>query len=223
MARQVLTNIAIERIKAAAPNTRDNHWDAVVPSLALRVTSSGHKSWIVQRRTNGRMLRVKLGDFPALGLADARAKARAAIEQMLEGRDPRQSQRRVTAAAARSESFETAVEDYIRREVTPNRRQSTQSEIARTLRKRLVPRWGTLNLSEIAARDILEVLDDLADEDKLVSANRVFDLLRYMTRAHRVHRRKRLDNSRAQGVIPSQSKLCCPKCCPERERAKARN
>jgi len=88
-ARHVLTDKQIEKAKPTPPRGRSLLWDAVAPSLALRVTDHGHKSFIVQRRVNGRMVKLTLGTYPALPLTEAREKARDALKEMARGKDPR--------------------------------------------------------------------------------------------------------------------------------------
>ena len=45
MSRINLTDRFIRGQKAAPPGTRKDHWDALVPGLALRVTDQGNKSF----------------------------------------------------------------------------------------------------------------------------------------------------------------------------------
>lgn len=176
--RHVLTEKAIERAKPALSGQRYVLWDAVTPSLGLRVTARGHKSFILQRRVNGRMLKLTLGEYPALALATAREQAQEALRHIVKGVNPRQAKPApVRASGLRRDSFEAAVESYFTREVEKNRRLRTQDEIMRPLR-RLSMRWGTLSLSEIDARDILEVLDELVDAGTPVAANRTYSVLR---------------------------------------------
>jgi integrase len=178
-ARLVLTDKQIEKAKPARARERYVLWDAVAPSLALRVTDRGHKSFIVQRRVNGRMVKLTLGTYPALPLAEAREKAREALREMARGKDPRQyDATRVTPTGQRRDSFEGAVETYIKREVEKNLRSRTQDEVRRPLRKLLVPRWGTLPLSEIGPREIIDVLDELVDAGTPIAANRTHSVLR---------------------------------------------
>lgn len=176
--RHVLTDKQIEKAKPAPPGKRAMLWDAIAPALALRLTDRGHKSFVVHRRVNGRLVMRTLGTYPTLSLADAREKAREALKLMSKGIDPRQSNpARVTATGLRDGSFEAAVEKYIKREVEKNRRPRTQDEIIRPLRKVLVPKWGTLPLGEIGAREIIDVLDELVDAEKPVAANRTYSVL----------------------------------------------
>ena len=44
--------------------TRVEYFDAAVPGLALRVTPTGEKTWVVRYRHRGRMQRVTLGSRP---------------------------------------------------------------------------------------------------------------------------------------------------------------
>ena len=70
MAMQVLTVRGIEALK---PRTkRYEVFDALTPSLAIRVTPSGHKSWVLYYRHHGRQRRLTLGRYPDRPLAEAR-------------------------------------------------------------------------------------------------------------------------------------------------------
>jgi integrase len=177
-ARIVLTKAKLDAARQAAPGARVLLWDAVVPALALRVTDKGHKSFIVQRRVNGRMIKLTLGDYPALGLKAARQRARDALSDMEQGADPRQKAQRTTASGLRRDSVEAAVESYIKRHVEKNQRPRSQLEVIRPLRRILVPRFGTLAINEIAPRHVIEILDDLVDAGSPVAANRTYTILR---------------------------------------------
>jgi len=177
-ARHVLTDKQISAAKAAPSKRRYILWDAVTPSLGLRVTDKAHKSFIVQRRVNGRQVMMTLGEYPALPLADAREKAQDTLKSMTKGLDPRQvKQAPVSASGLRRDSFEGAVETYIKREVEKNRRPRTQDEIIRPLRKVLVPRWGSLSVRDIGPREIIDLLDEIVDAGTPVAANRTYSVL----------------------------------------------
>jgi integrase len=177
-ARHVLTEKQLQHAKPAPKGKRYTLWDAVTPSLGVRISDSGRKSFIIQRRVNGRMVRLKLGEHPALELAKAREKAEGTLKLMTKGIDPRHSIAPVTGTGQRADSFEAAVEKYIKREVEKHRRPRTQDEIIRPLRKFLVPKWGTLNLADIGRHEIAEVLDELIEAGKPVAANRTYSVLR---------------------------------------------
>ena len=89
------------RPKMRAPASgRVEYFDTLLPGFGLRVTAGGAKSWIVMTRVHGKLKRVTLGRYPALGLADARDQARKVIADAQEGKTPlsgRARRRRSTA------------------------------------------------------------------------------------------------------------------------------
>jgi integrase len=69
--------------------------DAGLPGLRLRLTSKGRRSWVLAcRDTLGRMRRFPLGEYPTLGIADAREAARAMRADVRKGADPVADRRR---------------------------------------------------------------------------------------------------------------------------------
>ena len=65
------------------------YYDAVMLGLELRISPRGARSWSVRCRHAGRQVRVSLGPVARVGLAQARAKAREALERAARGEDPR--------------------------------------------------------------------------------------------------------------------------------------
>ena len=57
-----LTNVLVERITPPSSG-RDEHFDAVVTGLALRVTESGARSWSYIYRLDRRNRRITLGKY----------------------------------------------------------------------------------------------------------------------------------------------------------------
>jgi integrase len=95
----VLTRSMIERAVCPPDLTQELLWDAVVPGLVVRVLPGGSKTYYFLYRPagsgRGPMLWLKLGSFPALSLADARAAGRGYAGDVSRGQDP---------AAARKEA-----------------------------------------------------------------------------------------------------------------------
>ena len=54
-------------------------WDSAAPGLGLRVRANGRKTWIVNRRCNGSVVKRTLGALDALTVEDARHAARALL------------------------------------------------------------------------------------------------------------------------------------------------
>src|SRR5262245_65632365 len=79
-----------------------DHWDSGAGAqrgLGLRISFGGTKTWLVRYRANGQRRRLKLGEFPAMWLADARTAAHDALHsvQVLK-LDPAASQEADTSA-----------------------------------------------------------------------------------------------------------------------------
>jgi len=51
-------------------------WDELLPGFGVRISGSGVKSFYVFTRLHHKPLRISLGKYPALSLADAREAAR---------------------------------------------------------------------------------------------------------------------------------------------------
>lgn len=65
-----------------------DYFDERTSGLGLRVSVAGRKSWFVMYRHVGRLRRYTLGTYPALGLSDARDKARELLYEAAIGNDP---------------------------------------------------------------------------------------------------------------------------------------
>ena len=89
--RAVLTDRYLKSLKPAPAGKRIVHWDAAKPSFGVRVTDRGVISFFVMRRMPGKPqpVRVLLGRYPDIGLAQARTLATAAIGDLVSGIHPR--------------------------------------------------------------------------------------------------------------------------------------
>ena len=76
---------------------RIEYFDKSTPSFGLRVTSSGHRSWICLYRHKGEKRRYTIGTYPQLGLADARDKAKEILWRAAKGEDPATEKKREQA------------------------------------------------------------------------------------------------------------------------------
>jgi integrase len=54
-------------------------YDQNLSGFGLRVSMSGRKTWFCSARNNGRIKRVTIGTYPAVGLSDAREKAKSVL------------------------------------------------------------------------------------------------------------------------------------------------
>jgi integrase len=164
-----LTARAVETAKPAA--VRREIPDALMPSLYLVVQPSGTKSWAVRYRHNGTTRKFTLGSHPAIDLKAARALAGKALRAAAEGRDP--GQEKAQARAARADTIDRAVAQFIERHCKRKNRPRTAQETERLLRLHVMPRWRGRAVSSITRRDVLDVLDRVVDAGAPIAANRV--------------------------------------------------
>jgi len=172
-----LTDLAAERIKPPKRG-RVEYFDAAYGSLALRVTSGGHKSWSLFYRTGGRLRRFTLGKFPALKPASARREASRILDQVATGVDPlaeRKARRYVRPPE--QETFAAAVQDYLARYAKKNTAASTYAETKRVLEGDDCKAWQKRPLASISRRDVNEVIDAITLRAE-VQANRTLAKLR---------------------------------------------
>ncbi len=135
--------------------------DRTLPGLRIRVTPRGVKTWSVVykmagERTSkitglprtGSQKRITLGRYPAMGLSEARDKAKEILDQVSRGNDPRPERReRKTNTLA-----------------SVGRRLNTTEKAARVLERHVYPVLGHRPISDIRRADIHELLDDIVDD-----------------------------------------------------------
>src|SRR5262245_45301275 len=90
MAERGIKRFTARWIEMVRVNSRTDFTDPDVKGLALRVTPNGSKSWAYtyRRKSDGRKRRVTLGEFPAISLHEARARASGHRAAVAEGVDP---------------------------------------------------------------------------------------------------------------------------------------
>ncbi|MEL6566873.1 MAG: tyrosine-type recombinase/integrase [Pseudomonadota bacterium] len=146
-------------------------WDAALPGFGVRITAKGRKSFFVMTRLHGRRTRVTLGTYPRLSLAEAREAARQALQAADAGHDPR------AAKAASTTRLETALEEFEARHLSKLKPSSVRS-VKGLLWGRFLDRFKARTLDTIRRGEIQALLDDIADEGKATTANRMLASVR---------------------------------------------
>ena len=138
-ARERLTEKRLEAL-AVKSGTRAEIADDIVRELRIRVGKSGKKSWSMLYRVvqpdgkRGEMKRLSLGAYPKVSLAEARTKARAALEQADDGIDP--AAVKVEEVEQRqTRTFEAVLDRFVELYAKPNTKDGrwakTQEELAK--------------------------------------------------------------------------------------------
>ncbi len=165
MSRRGLTAASVERIKPPAKGQVE-YFDKGFPGFALRVSYGGGKSFVYFYRIGGRLRRLTLGTYPALTLADAREAWREARQDAQAGRDPARVHKRGTPATG----FAAVAEEWLKRDQAKNR---SHDAVKRMIAKDVLPAWAHRNVTDLGRRDILDVIDAIADRGSIITARRV--------------------------------------------------
>lgn len=172
MARAFTTK-AVEAVKPSA--SRQEIPDPSLAGLYLVVQPSSAKSWALRFRYAGKPKKLTLGKWPIMDVAAARAAASEAIEALEYGNDPGAAKKkakaeRIEAQLSERDKIKTLVDQYTKRHLASLK---SGAVVKRELERHVVSVWGDRDIHDIAKRDVIDLLDGIADSGRVVSANRV--------------------------------------------------
>lgn len=155
-----LTDLAVSRLRPGTSRTEVA--DAVVPGLYLIVQPSGAKSFAVRARIAGKPAKLTLGSHPRLPLDQARALARAKLELIAKGIDPRQADHaQRLEQARRAASTLRAVAEQWRDASLRKRRPKSWRSAWGSLDNHVLAHLGETPIADVRRRDLLALLDRL--------------------------------------------------------------
>ena len=133
-------------------------FDTEVIGFAVRVQSSGARTFTIDYRHAGRQRRMNIGRWPEWSVTAARERAKELRRAIDEGRDP----------LAVREDFREAprVKDMIDRYIAehlPKLAKNNAGDQVSMLRKTLEPAWGNKLMTEITKSDVARFLDFVAE------------------------------------------------------------
>jgi integrase len=150
-------------MKAPLPERGDRvvYWDEALPCFGLMVTTNGHKSFVVQYRSNGvsRRLTLKAAPQGGLSLNEAKREAKAIIGSVTKGGDPLADRR--SASRAAENTLQAIAEEFFARDGAKLRSLRMQRL---TLERLVYPRLGARQIDDIRRTDLVRLLDKIADE-----------------------------------------------------------
>jgi integrase len=187
--RMKLNDAAI-RALAAPSSGRLEVFDTERLGLALRVSGpsrkhpAGCKTWALVWHREGRVRRMKLGEYPVIGLSAARERARDELGKVARGNDPlreRAVAREATRAAERAAQQAFTVGDLAAEYLKRHAIKKKSGHIDKLMLDRdVLPRWGTMKAADVTRGHVRQLLDDVVDRGAKVQANRVLALVRKM-------------------------------------------
>lgn len=184
----IAARLTTTRIEALPPRpTRYEVTDPGTEGLQLRVEPSGTRGWLFRYYWLGKRVRLALGPWPDIGLAEARERALNARRGLDRGMDPRTAGLviRATKSAALApdtptnpHSVAALAAEFMHRHVTPRRKRPEYA--ARILQAEVLRLWADRDARSIRPREVVQLLDAIVDRGAPVMANRVAALLAQM-------------------------------------------
>ena len=172
MPTRSLTVVSVARLKPPKQGQVD-YFDRGYPGLCLRVSYGGAKAWVYFYRLHGKLRRLSLGRFPGMTLDEARNAWRAARLAVSKGESP--AHIKPTAA----DTFAATAEEWLQRDQAKNR---SANEVRRAIEHDVMPAWGERLIAMITRRDVLELIDAVADRGALTMARRLHSHLHRLFR-----------------------------------------
>lgn len=129
--------------------------------LHLFVTPKGAKVWRLAYRLDGKQQTASLGEYPLIGLAEARTKRDELRTALLNGEDPKAGKK-----AKADKTMEQANDEYwsTRGDLSPGYLKKSK----RAVEQYLYPRFKTKRLDDITRDDLLDVLRSVDAQGKSV-------------------------------------------------------
>jgi integrase len=162
MPRRLLTDRFCAHAKVRDGEVQTDYFDEATKGLALRVSRSGTKSWTWHHSINGKRARLTFGNYPAISLGAARAKADEARTLGPE-------------AIAKADSFQAICEDYLSREGGKLRTVEWRHQV---LARLVYPALGGKPIDDIRRSDIVRLLDQIEDQNGPVMATKTLAVIR---------------------------------------------
>jgi integrase len=125
------------------------------------VSHTGVKSWRGFFRLNGKQIPMTFDRYPPMTVAAAHDAWRVARDLVRAGKDPRDTGRTDFAGVAA---------EWIERDQKKNR---TARVTEQMLAREITPKWGHRPIESIGRRDVLDLIDGIADSGRVTMARRI--------------------------------------------------
>ncbi len=176
MARMT-TPLSDKEIRAAAPKEKAYKlFDG--EGLFLEVPPKQRKRWRLKYRFNGKEKLLSLGNYPDVSLKAARIKKAELKELLASGIDPSQLKKEKKESELQKEeetvnTFENNAIAYIEH-LRPTRNEAYWNRIDNAFKRDIFPLIGKMNINDVKAKDIINVLQTIQNRGAIETANRLF-------------------------------------------------
>ena len=145
--------------------------------LGLVVAPTGGKSWHLRYYWLGKQKRISLGNYPEIGLREARTLRDEARALLAKGINPHtdRKQKRHAVKLASDYTFKAVFDAWVehRRKELKEGRQSTLSQILRIFGKDVLPTLGKMSIYDIRRPQLLGVLARIEERKAFTTAEKV--------------------------------------------------
>jgi integrase len=168
-----LTETGLARLTLKAGDTDKIFFDDEIPGFGLRVREGGSRKFVLHYRIGGNQRRLTVGAAGVMKLEEARQRARRALVDVGDGKDP--AAQKATDKVEAKQSFLAVAKDYLeflqRRVTKAEMKPRTYTEVERHLMKHWKP-LHRLVLSSINRATIATRLREIAKQHGPVAADR---------------------------------------------------
>lgn len=162
--------LTVKQIEAAKPEAKSYRL-ADSGGLCLFITTAGKKVWRLRYRFNGKAQTLVFGHYPAISLAEARAKQAEAKLKLSNGENPSIGKSKAQSIPAAENDFQSIYREWF------DRKKKVWSdkyriELERMFDQHILPYIGRCNIKEITPMMLLDVLKKFEDRGALERANK---------------------------------------------------
>jgi integrase len=177
--KRTLTDRFLKSVPAAPKGKHTDFADSIVPGLAVRVSSTGQKTFVLVSRFPGRNspTRRAIGSYPGMTIEKARTRARGWLDLIERGIDPA-----VEVASAieanrqrQNNTFRAVAESFIQKHVSSRR---TAIPIKQLVERKLIAPWGDRPIDTITKRDVIELVEGVRQVSGTESARQTLIYVR---------------------------------------------
>jgi len=181
----VLTDKLLRSLKPDPAAKRRMIWDAGQPNFGVRVGETGRRSFIVVRRPAGSTKPSwhVVGTYPEIGLSAAREQARDVRSLLGKGTTPKlveqarlreQQERQRLEQVQQENTFASVAEKFIRKHLVQLRSGRRHESLVRST---LLPAFGTMQVGDIKRKDIIRLVEGIAETRGPAAARLVFAII----------------------------------------------
>jgi integrase len=148
--------------------------------FCIRVMPSGAKTWQMIYTFQGKRKWYSLGQYPFLGLKDARQKFKDAKALLEQGEDPGAKKRAIAYAAREEKTVDELCDAFLTQYASVEKRANSAKQDRLNLERDVRKKIGGLKLSEVTRGDLQGIINDIVGRKAKVQAQRTRSTIRKM-------------------------------------------